>query len=171
RDEPQRDRRAEEPGGEKGEEPAHGQWGGASRAPPPETALRAAELEVEATNLELLERVWCPLHVFLKSVVLVRLDHRDPREMIEEDLGHLLVGLAAEFLVDREPRRVAELVELRMAPVILRSPGPEQAPHHAVRIPQGGCRIRPPESLEALVAILLRAHRVLEELHLRIDAH
>src|SRR5882762_7908975 len=144
------------------------------RSPPgsaPETALRAAELEVEATDLELLEGVRRPLDVLLQAVVLVRLDHRDPREVLEEELGHLLVRVAAELLVDREPRGVAELVELRMAPVVLRSARAEESPHHAVRIPQGRGGIGPPESLEVFLADPLRAYRVLEDLDLRVDAH
>src|SRR5437016_5324433 len=125
----------EEPRGEEGEETAHARWGGASRAPPRETGLRAAELEVEAPDLELLERVRRPLHVLLQAVVLVRLDHREPGEILEEKLGHLLVCVGAELLVDRKPRRVAQLVEFRVAPVILRSARTQEPPHHAVRIP------------------------------------
>ena len=48
-------------------------------------------------DLELLVRVRRPLHVLLQAVVLVRLDHRDPREVLDPDLGHLLVGLARNF--------------------------------------------------------------------------
>src|SRR3989442_406068 len=56
------------------------------RAPPGYAALRAAELEVEAPDLELLQRIRRPLHVLLQAVVLVRLDHGDPGQMLEEDL-------------------------------------------------------------------------------------
>src|SRR2546422_7828690 len=106
------------------------------RAPPPEAGLRAAELEVEAADLELLQRVRRPLHVLLEPVVLVRLNHRNPRKVLEGDLGHLPVRVGAELLVDREAGGVAELVELRMTPVVLRATGTEQAPHHAVGVAQ-----------------------------------
>src|SRR5580765_1090705 len=151
RDEPESDRRAEEPRGEKGKEPAHGPWGGASRAPPRATGLRAAELEIEATDLELLERIRRPLHVLLKAVVLVRLDYRDPREIFEKELRHFLVRVGAELLVDRKARGAAQLVELRVPPVVLRTARTEEPPHHAVGITQGRGGIRPPEPLEALL--------------------
>src|SRR5215813_10348617 len=61
------------------------------------TRLCAAELEVEAPDLELLVRVRRPLHVLLQAVVLVGLDDRQPREVLEEDLGPLFVGLATEL--------------------------------------------------------------------------
>src|SRR5687767_15238317 len=80
--------------------------------------------------------------------------------MLEEDLRHLLVRLAAELLVDGEPRRVAELVELRMTPVVLRSARTEQTPHHPVGIGQRRRRVRPPQPLEGLVPVLLCAHGV-----------
>src|SRR3989442_550514 len=99
-------------------------------------SLRAAELEVEAADLELLQRVRRPLHVLLEPVVLVRLDHRNPRKVLEGDLGHLPVRVGAELLVDREAGGVAELVELGMTPVVLRATGTEQAPHHAVGVAQ-----------------------------------
>src|SRR5213594_1454650 len=169
RDEPERDRRAEESGAEEREEPAHRRGGGTRQAPPPEAGLRAAELEVEAADLELLQRVRRPLHVLLEPVVLVRLDHRNPRKVLQGDLGHLPVRVGAELLVDREAGSVAELVELGMTPVVLRATGTEQAPHHAVGVAQRGRRIRPPHALEALVAVLLGAHGILEELDLGVD--
>src|SRR5262245_64500865 len=89
--------------------------------PGEERRLRATELEVEAAKLELLVRVRSELHVLLQTVVLVRLDHRQPGQVLQEDLGHLPVGLPAELLVHAEARRVAQLVELGLAPVVLRS--------------------------------------------------
>src|SRR3989442_10108190 len=130
----------------------------------------AAELEVEAADLELLVGVRRPLHVLLQTVVLVGLHHRDPREVLEEDLRHLPVGLPAELLVHREARRLPQLVEARVAPVVLRPAGTQQAPHHAVGIAEGGGRIRPPEPLEGPVAVLLRADGVLDHFHLGVDA-
>src|SRR5713226_3864007 len=125
--------------------PPHGGEGG------PGTTLRATELEVEAANLELLVRVRRPLHVLLQAVVLVGLDHRNPREVLEEDPGHLLVGTRAELLVNREAGGVAELVKLGLAPVVLRSPGAQQPPHHAVGITECRGRIGPEDALEALL--------------------
>src|SRR5215467_1839288 len=121
--------------------------------------LRAAELEVEASYLELLVRVRCVLHVLLQPVVLVGLDHGQPREVLEEDLGHLLVRLTAELLVHREPRGIPQLVELRLPPVVVGAAWSEQSPHHAVRVPERRGRIAPPEALEALLPVLLGAHR------------
>src|SRR5437867_2190269 len=138
------------------------------RAPPGYAALRAAELEVEAPNLELLQRIRRPLHVLLQAVVLVRLDHGDPGQMLEEDLRHLLVRVTAKLFIDREARGGAELVELGMAPVVLRPARTEQPPHHAIGIAQRRRRIRPPEPLEGLVAVLLSADRILEELDLGV---
>src|SRR5262249_27224992 len=69
---------------------------------------RAAELEVELSDLELLVRVRRPLDVLLHAVVLVRLDHGQPGQILEEDLGHVPIGLAPELLVDGEARRVAQ---------------------------------------------------------------
>src|SRR5229473_7469789 len=66
------------------------------------TALGSAELEVEASDLELLVRIGRELDVFLQPVVLVGLDDGQPREVLEEDLGHLAIGLAAELLVHGE---------------------------------------------------------------------
>src|SRR5678815_697749 len=74
---------------------------------------RAAHPEVEAADVELLVGIRRPLHVLLDTVVLVRLQDRDPRQVLEEDLGHALVRAPAEVLVDAEARRVAELVPLR----------------------------------------------------------
>src|SRR5688572_9221245 len=82
--------------------------------------LGAAELEREAADLERLVGVRRPLDVFLQAVVLVGLNDGDPRQVLEEDLRHLLVGLPAELLVDGEARRVAQLIELRVAPIVLR---------------------------------------------------
>src|SRR5262245_35800513 len=84
----------------KGRSPRMSQWGGAVRLRPGATGLRPAELEVEATNLELLERVRRPLHVLLQAVVLVGLDDGQPRQVLEEELRHPLVGVGAELLVD-----------------------------------------------------------------------
>src|SRR5262245_65975625 len=89
-----------------------------SRRGPRRGCLRAAELEVELADLELLVGVGRPLRVLLHAVVLVRLDDRQPGKVLEEDLRHLLVGLAAELLVDREARRGAPLVELGVSPVV-----------------------------------------------------
>src|SRR6266540_6045256 len=131
--------------------------------------LRAAELEVEAADLELLVWIRRPLHVLLQPVVLIGLDHRQPREVLEEDLGHLLVGSRAKLLVHREAGRVAHLVEAGLAPVVLRPAGAQQPPHHAVGIAERGGWIRPEDALEALLAVLLGAHRVLDYLDLDID--
>src|SRR5215472_2880714 len=131
--------------------------------------LRAAEFEVEPPNLELLIRIRRPLHVFLQSVVLVGLDHGQPRKVLEEDPGHLPVGLAAELLVHREARGVPQLVELRVAPVVVDAARREEPPHHAVGITQRRRRIPPPQSLEALLPALLGAYRVLDHLDLHVD--
>ena len=72
-------------------------------------SLRAAEFQVEAADLELLVRIRRELDVLLEPVVLVGLDDRKPREILQEDLGHVAIGLGAELLVHREPRRVAQL--------------------------------------------------------------
>src|SRR6266850_4607149 len=138
--------------------------------PRPLTMLGALELEVELPDLELLVRIGREVDVLLQAVVLVGLDDRQPREVLEEDRGHLLVGLGAELLVHREARGVAQLVPARVAPVVLRPAGPEQPPHHAVGIAQRGRRIRPEHALERLLAVLLRAHRVLDDLDLGVDA-
>src|SRR5262249_57633189 len=110
---------AKKASGEERKKSAHGHRDGAQRLRPGTSCLRAAELEVEAANLQLLEWIGRPLHVPLQAVVLVRLDHGDPGQMLEEELGHPLVRAGAELLVDREARGGAELVELGMAPVIL----------------------------------------------------
>src|SRR4051812_32393144 len=110
--------------------------------------LGPAKLEREATDLELLVRIQRPLDVLLNPVVLVWLDHRNPREVLEEDLRHLLVRLPAELLVDGEAGRLAELVEARVAPVVLRPARRQEPPEHAVGIAQRGCRIGPPQALE-----------------------
>src|SRR5262245_28455073 len=90
---------------------------GPGRAPRPGVPSGPAELEVEATDLELLVRVGRPLHVLLQPVVLVGLDHGQPRKVLEGDLGHLAIGLAAELLVDGEVGGLAQLIELGVAPV------------------------------------------------------
>src|SRR5262245_44189653 len=135
------------------------------------STLRAAELEVEPPDLELLVRVRRPFHVLLEPIVLVGLDDREPREVLEEDLRHLLVRLAAELLVDREARRVAQLVELRIAPVVVRAARAEQPPHHTVRVPERRRRIAPPQAPESALAVLLRSHGELDHLDLDVDAH
>src|SRR2546430_4633503 len=144
------------------------------RSPEPEAPagrrLGAAELEREAADLELLVGVRRPLEVLSQPVVLVRLDDGNPRQVLEEDPGHLLVGLAAELLIDGEARRLAQLVEARVAPVILRSARREQPPEHPVGIAERGGRIGPPQALERLVAVLLPAHLVLDHLDLAVDA-
>src|SRR6185436_12786986 len=132
--------------------------------------LRALELEVEGPDLELLVRVRRELHVLLQPVVLVGLDHREPREVLQEDLRHLLVGLTAELLVDRETRVVAQLVEAGLAPVVLGAAGAEQPPHHAIGIGERRGRIRPEHALERLLAVLLGPHRELDDLDLDVDA-
>src|SRR5437879_2105057 len=134
------------------------------------TALGSAELEVEAPDLELLIRVGRELHVLLQPVVLVGLDDDHPREVLEEDPGHLAIGLTAELLVHGEARGVTEFVELGIAPVVHDAARAEQPPHHPVRIAEGGGRVRPPQPLEALLAILLGAHGVLDHLDLDVDA-
>src|SRR5262249_57930541 len=118
-------------------------------------AARSVELEVEAPDLERLIGVRRPLDEFLEPVVLVGLDHGQPREVLEEDAGHLRVGVAAELFVDGEARGIAQLVELGVAPVVLRSARPEEAPHHPVGITQGRGGIGPEHALEALLAVLL----------------
>src|SRR2546426_9044340 len=143
---------------------------GRSGSAPAGRRLGAAELEREAADLELLVGVRRPLEVLLQPVVLVRLDDGNPRQVLEEDPGHLLVRLAAELLVDGEARRLAQLVEPRVAPVILRSARREEPPEHPVGIAERGGRIGPPQALERLVAILLRAHRVLAHLDLTVHA-
>ena len=45
--EPERDRRTEEPGGEEGKEPAHGHRGGARRAPPRQVAYARRNLKLK----------------------------------------------------------------------------------------------------------------------------
>src|SRR5215468_12363140 len=124
--------------------------------------LGAAELEVEAPDLELLVGVRGELDVLLHAVVLVGLDHGNPRQVLEEDLGDVSIRLPPELLVHRETGRVPELVELGLAPVVHRAAGSEQAPHHAVWVAEGGGRIGPPEAFEALFTALLGAHRVLD---------
>src|SRR5512145_367129 len=138
--------------------------------PRPVHLLRALELEVEAPDLERLVGVRRPVHVLLQPVVLVGLHDRDPREVLEDDRGHLLVGLRAELLVDREARGLAQLVPALVAPVILGPARRQQPPHHAVGIAERRGRVGPPHALEALVAVLLRAHRVLDDLGLGVDA-
>src|SRR5438067_1553584 len=123
--------------------------GGARRAPPKQmglsfSSLRPLEPEVEAPDLELLVRVRRPLDVLLQPVVLVGLDDRDPRQVLEHDPRHLLVGLAAELGVHREACGGAQLVELRVAPVVHRAAGAEQPPHHAAGIAERGGRSLPP---------------------------
>src|SRR3989442_969242 len=137
---------------------------GASRA------LGATESEVEAPDLELLVRVRRPLDVLLEAVVLVGLDHRDPRQVLEEHLRHLAVRLAAKLFIHREARRLAQLVEARVAPVVLRPARREEAPHHAVRIAERRGRVRPPQALEGLISVLLGADGVLDHLDLGVDA-
>src|SRR5678815_5033119 len=121
----------------------------------------AAELEVELADLELLVRVRRPLDVLLEPVVLVGLDDRKPREVLEEDLRDVPVGLAAELLVHGKARGAAQLVELGVPPVVHRPAGAEEPPHHAVGVAQRRGRVRPPQALEGLLAALLGAHRVL----------
>src|SRR5215472_9629198 len=90
----------------------------ATRGSGPSTGrLGAAELEVEAPDLELPVRVRGELDVLLHAVVLVGLDHRNPRQVLEEDLGYFPICLSQGFLDHREAGRVAELVELGLAPV------------------------------------------------------
>src|SRR5215813_7650577 len=106
---------------------------------PPGSGLRASRLgatepEVEAPDLELLVGVRGELDVLLHPVVLVGLDHGNPRQVLEEDLGDLSIRLAPELLVHGEASGVAELVELRLAPIVHRAPGAKEAPHHAVGI-------------------------------------
>src|SRR5712692_10139337 len=112
---------------------------------PPELppGLGAAELEVEAPDLELLVRIRGELDVLLHPVVLVRLDDRQPREVLEEDLRHLAIRVGAELLVYREAGGVAE---------------------------RGG-RVAPIEALEALLSVLLGAHRELDDLELNVDPY
>src|SRR5262249_48797191 len=124
-----------------------------SESEPGGGALRASELEVEAPDLELLVRVRRPFHVFLQPVVLVGLDHWEPREVLEEDLRHLLVGLAPDLLVHREARSVAQLVELRISPVVRDAARTEQPPHHPVGVSQRRSGVRPPHALEALLPV------------------
>src|SRR2546427_12900916 len=118
---------------------------GAPPEPPP--GLGAAELEVEAADLELLVRVRGKLHVLLHPVVLVGLDDGQPREVLEEDLGHLAISLAAELLVHGEAGGRTQLVELRIAPVVRDAARTEQAPRHPGRIGEGRGRARPPDAL------------------------
>src|SRR5262245_19074949 len=59
-----------------------------SESEPGGEALRASELEVEAPDLELLARARRPFHVLLQPVVLVGLDERQPREVLQEDTAH-----------------------------------------------------------------------------------
>src|SRR5207249_6082394 len=140
------------------------------RGPGPRGALGATESQVEAPDLELLVRVRRPLDVLLETVVLVGLDHGNPRQVLEEDLRHLAVGLGAKLLVHREPRGLTELVEARVTPVVLRPAGRQEPPHHAVGVAERRGRVRPPQALERLVAVLLGADRVLEHLDLRVVA-
>src|SRR5579862_18348 len=131
--------------------------------------LGAPHVEVEAPDIELLVAVWREAHVFLHPVVFGRLDHRYPRQVLERDLGHPLVVAVAKALVHAEARLVAQLVELRLPPVILGTARPQKPPHHAVGIPERGGRVRPEQPLEALVAVLFCAHRVLDDLDDRVD--
>src|SRR5262245_66269024 len=82
--------------------------------------LGPPELQIEVPELDLLARVRLPVDVALQAVGLDRLDDRDPRQVLEGDPPHLLVGLAAEALVDAEPRGGAQVVEARMPPVVHR---------------------------------------------------
>src|SRR5262245_50136742 len=54
---------------------------------PRAAGLRATELEVEAPDLELLEGIRRPLHVLLQAVVLIGLDHGQPGQVLQEELG------------------------------------------------------------------------------------
>src|SRR5262249_28757835 len=137
-------RRAVPPGG------GDGAGGAGGRGRP----LRAAELEVELPDLELLVRVRRPLDVLLHAVVLLGLDDRQPREVLEEGLGPRVVRLAADLPVAAEARGVAELAELGLAPVVLRSAGAEQPPHHGVGIAERRGGVGPEHALEALLAVL-----------------
>src|SRR5205814_657331 len=128
--------------------------GAPAREPRVLRPLRAPELEVEATELELLIRVRGPLDVLLEAVVLVRLDDRQPREVLEEDLRHLAVRLGAELLVDREARGAPQLVPPRVAPVVLGPDGAEEPPHHAVWVGE-----RRQAWIEVVVALCDRAVR------------
>src|SRR5438552_11795694 len=141
---------------------------GAPPEPPP--GLGAAELEVEAADLELLVRVRGELDVLLHPVVLVGLDDGQPREVLEEDLRHLAIRVGAELLVDGEAGGVAELVELGVAPVIVRPARAEQAPHHAVRVAERGGRVAPIKALEAPLPVRLRAPGHLDDLDLDVDS-
>jgi hypothetical protein len=65
---------------------------------------------------------------------------------------------------------VAELVEARVPPRVVRAAGPEEPPHHAVRIAKRGDRAADPQALEALLPELLHHHRELVELEAGVDA-
>src|SRR5262249_1192612 len=113
-------------------------------------SLGAPQLEVEAPELKLLIRVGGEFDVLLQSVILVGLVDRQPGEVLQEDLRHLTIGVGAEPLVDGEAGRVAQLVELGVAPVVVDASRTEQAPHHPVRIAERRGRIAPPQALETL---------------------
>src|SRR5262249_61137872 len=68
-------------------------------------SLGAPQLEVEAPELKLLIRVGREFDVLLQAVILVGLDDRQPREVLQEDLRHLTIGVGAEPLVDGEAGR------------------------------------------------------------------
>src|SRR5580765_8900175 len=97
-------------------------------------ALRLTETEIERPKLDLLVRVRLPVDVSLQSIRIVGLEDRNPREVLEHDLGHLRVDLAPEAFIEAESRRVAELLEPGLPPVLVDRAGSEQTPHHAVRI-------------------------------------
>src|SRR5947207_1034476 len=61
---------------------------GRSANAPAGRRLGAAELEGEAANLQRLVGIRGPVHVLLQTVILVRLDDRNPRQVLEEDLRH-----------------------------------------------------------------------------------
>src|SRR4030095_1770051 len=87
--------------------------------------LRLTEPEVERAKLDLLVRVRLPVDVSLQSIRIVGLEDRDPREVLEHDLGHLRVDLAPEVLIEAESRRVAELLEASLPPVLVDRAGGE----------------------------------------------
>src|SRR5262249_49061202 len=134
-------------------------------------SLGAPELEVEAPELKLLIRVGREFDVLLQAVILVGLDDWQPREVLQEDLRHLTIGVGAEPLVDGEAGRVAQLVELGVAPVVVDASRTEQAPHHPVGIAERRGRIAPPQALETLLAALLGPDRVLDHFDFHVDAH
>src|ERR1700757_3279166 len=129
---------------------------------------RATHLQIEAPDLQLLVRIRRPLDIPLHAVGFDRLDHGNPGQILEHDLGHFPVRSTTNVIVDAEVRRRPQFVETRMPPVRLQSTRAQKAPHHAVRVPQRGRRVAPSHPLEALLTDLLHHDGELDDLQLHV---